>query len=490
MDRFVRMCAVAAALALGAGCNLLIGLDPGKDAPPSKTGGSGGSTSSSGSTSSAQTTGTGGGPHAAEYVRVFADSGSMPPSVGAVAVDTAGNAYVAGQFSEHMKLDAVTISSVGAIAAFVAKLGPTGNVVWATELGAGSPNMATAMAVDSSGNVIVGGSGLVVGTSSSLFVTKLAAADGTVTWARALGDPTSAITGLAVTSADDIVIGGYFVNTIDFGDDSFVSHMNLTGPAADGFIAKLGGADGLEKKSSGGWAQTFGQDMYDQSVRGLGLDEAGHVFMAVTYTGGFDFQTLSLPGGDSGQTLLAELDAMGTLQWAQQMQSGGDVVASGLAVDPKGNMLLMGSFDGSLSFGGTTYDAPPNAKPSFIAAYSADQTYHWSKMLAGAPTLVAAFDGAGDVHLSGGFTGSLDLGGGTLVADGKDVFVAKLYGGTGKVSWEERYGDSADQYAQAIGATSSGVSIVAGALNGAIDFGSGSFQATASGGIFVAALPP
>jgi hypothetical protein len=495
MCRFAKMWAVAATLALvalGLGCNALIGLDPGKDPPP----GAGGSSSTSAtttvaSTSSAQTTGSGGAGPAVEYVRVFGDSASMPPSVGAITVDAAGNAYAAGQFSGEMKLDAIMLAPVGAVGVLVAKLSPTGSVVWATQMGFGAQNTATAVAVDSSGNVIVGGSGIVAGTTPGLFVAKLAAVDGTVMWAQALGgDPTSAITGLAATSSGDIILGGYFLDTIDFGDDSFTSHMSVNGPVSDGFIARLGGADGLEKKSAGGWATSFGADMSFQSVKGLGLDAAGDVFIAAQFSqGSFSLGSAMLTTEANASALLAELDTTGTLLWAQQMQGTSDVTATGLAVDAKGDMFLMGSFDGSLSFGSTMYDAPPNATPSFIATYSADQTYHWSKMLAGAPTLVGAFDGAGDVHLSGGFTGSLDLGGGTLVAEGKDVFVAEL-DGAGNVVWSERYGDPADQYAQAIGVTPSGVSIVAGALNGAIDFGSGSFSASGSGDFFVAALAP
>jgi hypothetical protein len=87
-------------------------------------------------------------------------------------------------------------------------------------------------------------------------------------------------------------------------------------------------------------------------------------------------------------------------------------------------------------------------------------------------------DAAGNVLVTGAFSGTTDLGGGPLTsAGGRDIFVAKLDTEGGHV-WSARFGDAAaNQEGQAIGADAAGNILISGVFDGQVDFGTGPLSA-------------
>src|SRR5262249_55648559 len=75
-----------------------------------------------------------------------------------LAVDAGGNVYVAGQFEYTATFGTLTLSNAGTGPdAFLAKVDPSGNVIWARPFGLNQHQSAVAVAVDGSGNVYAGG---------------------------------------------------------------------------------------------------------------------------------------------------------------------------------------------------------------------------------------------------------------------------------------------------------------------------------------------
>src|ERR1700722_3549837 len=99
--------------------------------------------------------------------------GSGNDSSRAIAVDAAGNAYVAG-LTESANFPVTTgaydTTFTGPQDGFVAKFNPSGGLVWATYLGGSGYQGIQAIAVDGSGNVYVTGN-----TTSSGFPTTAGA---------------------------------------------------------------------------------------------------------------------------------------------------------------------------------------------------------------------------------------------------------------------------------------------------------------------------
>src|SRR5439155_11202445 len=76
----------------------------------------------------------------------------------AVAVDSNGNIFVAGNFSGSSSFGPTNLNSVaGSEDIFVAKYDPDGTLVWAIQAGGSGSDYAYSVAVDPSGNIYVGG---------------------------------------------------------------------------------------------------------------------------------------------------------------------------------------------------------------------------------------------------------------------------------------------------------------------------------------------
>ncbi len=82
-----------------------------------------------------------------------------PESGQGIAVDSQGNAYVAGETSSanFPVLGGVQTALNGSLDAFAAKFGPTGTLVYSTYLGGSSIDVANGIAVDSSGGIYLAG---------------------------------------------------------------------------------------------------------------------------------------------------------------------------------------------------------------------------------------------------------------------------------------------------------------------------------------------
>src|SRR5262249_21180912 len=142
----------------------------------------------------------------------------------ALAVDTQGNVYFAGEMSvPSVTLGGNTYMDPGsAEAVLLVSYTSTGTLRWAQVYPGGYP---TAMGVDSKGALIVVGVGTPAfpGTAVSgyMFLAKLDSATGHAMWGTnywggvGYGDMSSkpAPTGLAITSTDDVVITGSFLGT-------------------------------------------------------------------------------------------------------------------------------------------------------------------------------------------------------------------------------------------------------------------------------------
>jgi hypothetical protein len=143
-----------------------------------------------------------------------------------VALDAAGNVYVVGgALSADLLPGAPTRALAGKEDAFVAKLDPSGQVIWWTFLGGPGPDRGYAIELDPAGDVVIGGS-----AAAGFPVTPGAVLEQFQGGAGAC-DPTQ-------PAAD--------------------CTPDTNNPALDGFVAKLAGADG-----SLVWATYFGSGTFE-----------------------------------------------------------------------------------------------------------------------------------------------------------------------------------------------------------------------------------
>ena len=249
----------------------------------------------------------------------------------AVAVDAAGNVYVAGL--TFASLPAQTLS--GAVDAFVRKYSATGSEIWTRQFGTAGLTFAFGVAADGSGNVYVGGQ-----TSATLpgqtsvggsdgFVRKYDAS-GNVLWTRQFGTTADdEVRGLAADSTGNAYVAGTAGGTLT---------GQISAAGDDAFIRKYDG-DGNEV-----WTRQFGSESDDDALS-VAVDGTGSPYVTGRARGPLPGQTWS---GDR-DVFLRKYDASGIDLWTRQFGTTLRDEANGVAVDANGFAYIVGESRGALS---------------------------------------------------------------------------------------------------------------------------------------------
>jgi hypothetical protein len=406
-----------------------------------------------------------------------------------VAVDAAGNVVVVGYFQNAVDFGGGTLVSAGSYDIFVAKYNASGAHQWSKRFGNTDSDGGSAVAVDGSGNIFVmgafqgtvdfGGGNLVSTGYAAIFVAKFSAS-GAHQWSQRFESTESTsgyyLSGLAVDGSGNVVVSGGFKGAMDLGGGNLVSAGGF-----DTFLANYNASGAYQ------WSKRIG-NTDDDFVGGPSVDGSGNVFV----TGSFQ-STVNVGGGNlvsagDYDIFLAKYNASGAHQWSRRFGSADGQFGHGVGVDGSGNVCLMGTFDGTVDFGGGNLVSAGNFD-IVLAKYTANGVHRWSKRL-GSPGYesdkAVAVDGSGNVFLTGSFDGTVDFGGGNLVSAGKfDIFLAKFneYGG---LEYSRRFGDTESDVGNAVGVDASGNAVVVGLFKGTVDFGGGGIVSGGDYDIFVA----
>lgn len=423
------------------------------------------------------------------WARRFGNTGF--DEVRAVLMDGSGNLVVTGQLTDSVDLGGITCT--GSI--FLAKYTAGGNLVWAHCPTGGGGGSSRAIAVDASGNLFVtgyfrgsvdfGGGPLSSPDGYDAFLAKYAA-DGAHLWSRRFGSPRATAlpsefgSALVVDAAGTVFVTGVFEGTADFGGGPLTSAGQ-----GDGFLARYSSAGAHL------WSRRFG-GVWNDSSNALAVDPGGDVIVTGTFLGSVDFggAVLASSGFD---VFLAKYSPAGAHLWSRRF--GGTLQDAGTAValDASGNVVLAGTFEGTIDVGGGPLTAA-GGTDVFLAQYSPAGAHRWSRRIGGTSNYDGgtglAVDATGNAVLAGYFSRTVDFGTGALTSGGsKDVFVAK-YGPGGAALWARRYGGTSIDAATAVVVEPGGSAVVSGSFFGTIDFGAGPLVSAGEADLFLLRLTP
>ena len=391
-----------------------------------------------------------------------------------LAVDAAGNAYVAGYFSGTVVFGTTILQTTGPIPSpvggldydwFVAKLDPLGAAVWAVRGGAAAAgDRCEDLCLDGQGHVYVAGvaqDGARFGPRSvnspngeaRIAVARLDAASGAWQWVAHGGANRNRAYGVAADGAGHVFVTGTLGQRgriADFGPLT----INSTSGNEDAFVARLGAASGTWQ-----WVSLGGALSGNINARALALDGAGGVFVCgnyrssaapVQFTPAGAAGPVGLPAGVG--VFVARLAAgTGTWAWASGGGGGGpsgtDLLRS-VAVDAGGNVVTSGYFrSASPVFGSTTLtNVSGNDQFGFqmgnglVAGLNAGTgAWRWAVPVSGPNNescAGVALDGNGEAYVAGGFLGPTTFGTRTLTAaSGTEAYVARLNAASGAWRW-------------------------------------------------------
>lgn len=219
--------------------------------------------------------------------------------------------------------------------------------------------------------------------------------------------------------------------------------------------------------------------------------------MGNVYVGGYySSATLDLnPGGTGGvinntsgyDGFVAKYDAGGNFLWVKNIVGSADDNVDALAVDPIGNVFVLGTFySASVDLnpggtGGSVNNADGDYADIFLGKYAADGTFQWAKALGGTGTDAGgglAVDDAGNAYITGN-SNSTDAdfnpggSGGTIGnAGANDAFLAK-YDTDGTFLWAKNFGGASNDYGWSVALDGAANVYITGRHSNAADFNIG-----------------
>ncbi len=388
--------------------------------------------------------------------------------VTAMAVDSAGYLYLTGytRSASLPGLNGYQQFNAGLDDVFVAKLSPDGtSLVWVSFLGGAAWDYGRAIAVDAAGNVYLAGESWSSDYPLTLdsyrpfccgvFVTKLDPAGAALIYSTFLGSGYAKA--LAVDDAGAVYVGGW--TTSAFPTTTGAYQETLRG-MEDGFVAKVS-PDGAALV----YATYVGGGANDRIVD-LALDSSGSVHVA-GFTESVDFPVTANAaqaafGGLRDAFVVTFSAALDALQYAGYLGGSGLDYAASIAVDGVGRAYVAGATE-STDFPtapGSYQVFPSGSAPwGFVSALDplsgalVYSTYFGQRIDNGG--IHIAVDGAGSVFLAGtttadGFPTTPDAFQGSP-AGGRDGFLAQLGASGAEVLFSSRLGGSQDDYVHQIG---------------------------------------
>ena len=346
-----------------------------------------------------------------------------------VATDAQGNILVTGHFRGNIDFGggALTDSSNFFEDLFIAKLDAAGTHVWSKRYGDINNEESQSIATDPQGNVLFAGAfqktinfggGAIVAEDGGFnaFVAKLGPT-GDQVWAKSLGDTAAEQKALGVTSDKDgnVYVVGYFKGSIDLGGGMVTADAGKQ----DGFVVKYSPAGAYT------WSKVW--PATDISAVDVAVDATGDVYVLGNFKGATNFGGKDLDAGVANDVFVVKLDKTGAHQWSHAFgEKNKSEEATSLALDAD-KPVLLGTFTSTIDFGGGALTSQ-GGFDIFLAKLDAagcqiHANAYGGPMLQRAETL--ALDGSANIVFGGSFDGSVDFGTGALTATATDAYLVK-----------------------------------------------------------------
>lgn len=272
--------------------------------------------------------------------------------------------------------------------------------------------------------------------------------------------------GIAVDGDGNVIAVGTFSDSLQIGG------VSLTSAGGDDvFVIKLNGITGDVI-----WAKGFG-GLAGQVSRAVRTDTSNNIYVMGAFGGAVDLGGGELRSDGEEDVFVLKLTTGGAHVWSRRFGGAGSDL--GLDLSVRGNAIAISGwyYSPSITIGGSILTRAGFAfSDAYVVTMTTDGDFVWGRSLGGTDRdfgLGVTLDGSGDVVVVGEFAGTVDFGGGPLMAASSngDAFVAKYAGSNGAHLFSKRYGGAGAESATSVIVDSMDNIIVAGYFHGAVDFG-------------------
>ena len=290
-----------------------------------------------------------------------------PETVNSIDVDDTGNVYALGAFPKPVDVDPgpgivilnPTVNNIDNV--FLLKLDQNGDYVHAIKINynAGSSDGPVELVVRNGViyTCIHGGAGYYIAKFDSglnLLWTELTR-----------GETTS----MAIDAMGNIIIGGYFVGTVDFDPGPGIHYQSAPfSNLFDMFVCKLN-TDGEFQ-----WVRTMGSiSQQGEFVWGVVTDQQnGDIYLTGIEDRPVYFDGIN-PAGyfqpQASDAFVEKLSADGSFKWVVQLAGPGNSEGRAIATDGQGNVFINGTFDGLTDFNPDPLVADTQSAPAVMTGY-------------------------------------------------------------------------------------------------------------------------
>lgn len=212
-------------------------------------------------------------------VWIRSGGGILDDQISGITIDQQGNLICIGSYWLEANFEHLTLASASSPKAiFVLKYNPQGDLLWAQSLEGTTLKEATDVITDAQGNIFISGffkdqfhfgdTSLTAKGDSDLFVVRLSPS-GEKEWIYSAGHKgdTRAVS-LALTSEEDIILGGFYNDTTRLGNFELAANTY----DRDVFLARLSQVGQVL------WAKRAG-GVHDDEIVKLALDESDQIYL-------------------------------------------------------------------------------------------------------------------------------------------------------------------------------------------------------------------
>lgn len=427
----------------------------------------------------------------------YSTGGSVLDRSMAMDIDDNGNIIEMGNYRGTVDMDPGTgtlnFTSQGFYDTYIRKLDPNGNLIWAKSIGGNLDDVGRDVHVDQDNNVYITGNfagtadfdpgaASVIYTSSGslpfvdIFVLKLDS-NGNYLWSHQIGG-IDHDRGFAIASdqQNNVYVGGYFVDSVDF--DPGVGDSSVIGQGLEDIYL-------LKMDASGNfiWVRTMGGPEGENLVSII-LDDNNDLLLTGSFTNVVDFNPGTGVENHSSNgfadVFISKFNTSGDMIWTFTEGGVKDDGGQHVQVNDSNEIFLVGNFAENVDFDPTTgidFRSSNGKVDVFLQKIGSNGNVLWTHTFGGDSTDFAqrmTIDAANNVFIIGSFEDTVDFDPGIAVNTASsnglaDIFISK-FNSEGVHQWAEVFGDSLAQSAVRIDNDGNGNLYITGTYRGTVDF--------------------
>jgi len=369
------------------------------------------------------------------------------------ATDADGNVFLTGYYNTDMALGNSSERLLSGQSVFVARVNAKGDVKWMKKISATRLCYSNSIIAGSNGTLFIAGNylgeinengvSLTSPRTKNAFIIKLDA-KGKILWGNSInGSFRNKHVFISQDNEGNLIFAGSLQGELTLDNNHYDSRYYC-----DIAIARL------DQKTGKIIASQIMEGSFDDLVNDLIISPKDEIILTGSFEGDLIAGDKSLVSNGQKDVFVAVMDE--NLRFSSVVQMGGyyDDYGKSLAFDNKGNLLLAGSFEGSLQAGTNEILNSIGKLDVFLIKFDLAGEPVWSKSFGGgANDYVNTLDinGLDEIYVTGSYRGMIETEGRKIKSEefSTDIFLVK-FGENGEFRFSESYGSDHDDFARAL----------------------------------------